>query len=93
MHPLREWLSQPGRSQQALAARMGVSQGLISQHLNWLEGKDKNATRVSGERALAYERATEGAVPKHLIRPDLFGAAGSMAACVFGAPPERSEAA
>lgn len=71
-HPLRIWLQQPGRSQQALAKAVGCTQGLISQHLNWLEGKEKNASKVSAERAIKYEIATGHDVTKEQIRPDLF---------------------
>lgn len=59
---LREYLDQPEQSQQKLADRMGVSQGLISQWLNWLEGRVKNASKVAPETAIRIEAATDGAV-------------------------------
>lgn len=72
---LREWLKKPGNSQEALAERMGCSQSLISQHLAFLEGKsrDDGATRITAERCLCYENATNREVTRHDLRPDLFG--------------------
>jgi len=51
-------------SQQKLAAACGVSQPLIS--------KAKLHGRLSAELALAIHRATDGAVPACLLRPDLW---------------------
>ena len=52
-------------SQSELAARLGVTQPLIS---NWVTGK----TRISAERCIEIERVTEGAVRRFDLRPDLF---------------------
>lgn len=55
-------------SQAKLAKAAGCSQQLISQiH----QGK----TGVSAEMALAFEKATEGAISRHELRPDIFGGA------------------
>lgn len=59
---LREYLEQPDQSQQKLADRMGVSQALVSQWLNWLEGKPKNATKITPETAIRIEIETGGDV-------------------------------
>ena len=53
-------------SQSDLARRLGVTQPLIS---NWVTGK----TRISAERCIEIERATDGAVTRMDLRPDLFG--------------------
>jgi DNA-binding transcriptional regulator YdaS (Cro superfamily) len=54
-------------TQQALAARIGCSQGLVSQ---WVNGD----TVITAERAKAIEEATGGAVKRHELRPDIFDA-------------------
>lgn len=54
-------------TQTSLAKRLGCSQGLISQ---WLAG----TTRVSAEKAKEVEAATDGAVTRHELRPDIFDA-------------------
>ncbi|WP_082476072.1 YdaS family helix-turn-helix protein [Methylobacterium sp. Leaf99] len=51
-------------SEAKLGSACGVSQGAI-----W---KAKRAGRVSGELAVAIERATKGAVPRWQLRPDLW---------------------
>ena len=79
MH-LKKYLAIPGNTQQALADELQVSQGLISQWLNWLDGETKNATRVTAERALEIEGATKGQVTRHDLRPDVFGPAPRKAA-------------
>ena len=53
-------------SQAALARAAGVTQPAIHKVIN--------AKRVSAEMALKIEAATEGAVPRHIIRPDLWSA-------------------
>lgn len=55
-------------SQSELARRIGISQG----HLwSWLH-RDK---KVPAERCAAIERATNGAVSRYALRPDVFGPA------------------
>jgi DNA-binding transcriptional regulator YdaS (Cro superfamily) len=51
-------------SEAKLGAACGVSQGTI-----W---KAKQAGRVTAELAVAIERATDGAIPRHRLRPDLW---------------------
>lgn len=51
-------------SQPKLAAACGVTQQAI-----W---KAKKAGRVSGELAVAIEKATKGAIPRSRLRPDLW---------------------
>lgn len=53
-------------SEAKLGAACGVTQGAI-----W---KAKKAGRVSGELAVRIHRATNGAIPKHRLRPDLWDA-------------------
>jgi transcriptional regulator with XRE-family HTH domain len=64
---LSDYLSQPGITQSKLATSLGVSQGLVHQ---WASGK----TRITAERAIAIEAATDGLVTKYDLRPDIFGA-------------------
>lgn len=54
-------------TQAALAERLGVSPGLIYQ---W----ERGLTRVTGERAIAIEAVTGGAVTRGELRPDLWPA-------------------
>lgn len=71
---LREWLELPGNTQRKLAERIGVTQSAVSQWLQWLDGGlHDNASRITGERALEIEQATDGAVTRAELRPDLFG--------------------
>lgn len=63
---LRDYLADQGISQQEFASRLGVTQGLVWQ---WLRGR----TRISAERAVQIERATNQAVTRCDLRPDVFG--------------------
>jgi len=56
-------------TQQELADRLGVTQGVISQ---WVVGR----APVPPERAVAIERATRGEVTRLELRPDVFGPLG-----------------
>ncbi|TGP29091.1 MULTISPECIES: YdaS family helix-turn-helix protein [unclassified Mesorhizobium] len=60
-------------SQAKLAHAAGCSQQYISL---LLQGK----TGLSAEKAIDFERATDGAVSKSQLRPDIFGAAPERAA-------------
>lgn len=50
-----------------LASEMGCSQ----QYISWLL---RDAEQISGEMAIAVEKATGLIVSRHDLRPDLFGA-------------------
>lgn len=52
-------------SQQALAAKLGVRQSAVSK---WLYG----SIAMTAERAVQIEEATDGAVRREDLRPDLF---------------------
>ena len=52
-------------SQAAFASQLGVTQGLVWQ---WLNGR----TKIVAERVLQIERATDGKVTRHELRPDLY---------------------
>lgn len=54
--------------QAALARKIGTKQ----QHISWWLNKSK---RVPAERVLAIESATNGAVTRYDLRPDVFGPA------------------
>jgi DNA-binding transcriptional regulator YdaS (Cro superfamily) len=54
-------------SQAKLASKAGCSQQLISQLL-------KGEIGVTAEMAMKIDKATGGAVSKHDLRPDIFGA-------------------
>lgn len=62
-------------SQQKLAEAAGCTQQQISYLLN-------EASGISAEMALKMERATDGAVSRHDLRPD-----------IYGSSPESREAA
>ena len=53
-------------SQAALAAAIDVTPQMVSQ---WKKGKRP----VSPESARAIDIATDGAIPRHALRPDVFG--------------------
>lgn len=55
-----------GGSQVKLAKKAGFSQ----QYISWLL---KDAERISVEAALSIEKATDGLVSRHDLRPDVFG--------------------
>lgn len=52
-------------TQTEFADSLGVSQGLVSQ---WLSGE----TRITPEKAMAIEIATNGLVKKQELRPDIW---------------------
>ena len=58
-------------SQQALADALGIRSPSISE---W-----RVRSKVPAERCLAIEQATNGAVTRYELRPDVFGAAPSQA--------------
>lgn len=60
-------------TQEAFAETLEVSQGLVHQWLNWLAGRKKHATKITAERAVQIEAATDGKVTKAELRPDIFG--------------------
>ena len=62
---LKTYLADPARSQTEFARRLGVSQGLVWQ---WIDGR----TRITAERAIQIERATDGVVSRQELRPDLY---------------------
>lgn len=55
----------PNVSQTAFAAKVGVTQGMVWQ---WLKGR----RRISGEKVIPIETATDGAVSRYELRPDLY---------------------
>lgn len=57
-------------TQTDLAHRLGVTQGLVHQ---WVTGK----TRITAERAIEIEKATDGQVTRQELRPEIFGAAAA----------------
>jgi hypothetical protein len=64
---LRKYLADKSLTQEEFAARFDppVSQGLVHQWLNFLDGKPDNATRITPERSVEIELITAGAVPRH----------------------------
>ena len=64
---ISEFIESKKLTQQQFAGMVGVSQGLIWQ---WINGRQK----VTAERAIQIERATDGAINRHDLRPDLFHA-------------------
>lgn len=52
-------------SQAELGSLLNVSQSVVSQ---WLRGE----TRITAERAIQIEKATNGKVSREELRPDLF---------------------
>jgi DNA-binding transcriptional regulator YdaS (Cro superfamily) len=66
-HPLIKRAIDTLGTQKKLARAAGVEQQTISKLLNRQRG-------ISAEMALAIEKATAGAIPRHKLRPDLFQA-------------------
>lgn len=62
---LFEYLEQEQLSQDAFAARLNVSQGLVHQ---WV----KKRTKITAERACQIEQVTKGKLTRFDLRPDLF---------------------
>jgi DNA-binding transcriptional regulator YdaS (Cro superfamily) len=60
-------------TQQKLAEKIGLSQQGISYLMN-------AADKVSAEIAIEVEKATDGVVSRHDLRPDIFGAKPSEVA-------------
>jgi len=73
---LRKYLEErePRISQEDFAKKLGVTQGLVSQWLVWLDTAGEKGTRVTAERAIQIEEQTAGEVGRHELRPDLYQA-------------------
>ncbi len=70
-----------GVTQASFAKELGVSQGLVWQ---WLNGR----TKITPKRAKQIEQATQGAITRHDILPDLFDAP-----TVKNKPPRKNKQA
>jgi DNA-binding transcriptional regulator YdaS (Cro superfamily) len=62
---IASYLEKHGLSQEQFAKKLGVSQGLIWQ---WINGR----TKISPDRALRIEEATNGEVTREDLFPQLF---------------------
>lgn len=62
---LSEYLKSEKVSQKELARRVGVTQGMVWQWLN-------ERRRISAERVIDIEIATNGRVQRHDLRPDIY---------------------
>lgn len=62
---LDNYLSKENISQAELARKLGVSPGMVWQWLN-------DHRRIAAEQVLPIERATDGKVTRHDLRPDLY---------------------
>jgi len=65
--PLARLLSDLRLSQAQLARRIGVTPGAVSHYCT-------GRLRVTAERAVQIELATQGAIQRNELRPDVFGA-------------------
>lgn len=72
-HHIERAIKLHGNSQTKLAEAMGCTQQQVWFLLERAKG-------VSAEMALAVDKATEGKVSKHDLRPDLFGKKPAVAA-------------
>ena len=68
MKPIERAIEESGLSQKALAEAIGVFPQALHQ---WVSGKRP----VPAKHCIAIEIATGGAVTRHDLRPDVFGAA------------------
>lgn len=68
---IRAFLRKHDFTQEAFAAKLGCSSGLVWQWMAWQEGAS-NGTRITAEWAKKIERETRGEVPRHETRPDIF---------------------
>lgn len=71
---IRAYLEKHQLSQEQFAKRLGVSQGLIWQWMEWHANPNKG-TRITAERAKEIEEKTDGEITRHDLRPDLFSRA------------------
>jgi DNA-binding transcriptional regulator YdaS (Cro superfamily) len=62
---LATYLKRNRVSQAQFARKVGVTPGAVWQWLN-------DEARISAEKVLPIERATDGAVTRHDLRPDLY---------------------
>ncbi|MBT2142714.1 MULTISPECIES: helix-turn-helix domain-containing protein [unclassified Rhodanobacter] len=69
MNPLNKAIDHAG-GVTALAEKLGVRQSVVS---NWRTRGDD--PRAPAERCIAIEQATDGAVTRYELRPDVFGEA------------------
>ena len=59
-------------TQHEFGRRVGVSAGMVWQWLAWLEGKPGRLARITPQRAIEIEKATDGLVTREELRPDIF---------------------
>lgn len=52
-------------------AKLAQAAGCSQQYISWL--LSDTSRRISAEMAIAFDKATDGAVSKHQLRPDIFG--------------------
>lgn len=64
---LTDYLNKHGVTHKQLAGRIPCSEGLVWQ---WIVGRQ----RITAERAIDIERATDGHVSRNDLRPDVFSA-------------------
>lgn len=89
---LKQYLDAHGLSQTEFGKRLNVTQGAVWQWLKWLDDP-KRGTRITAERAADIEGATDGAVTRHELRPDLFPEAAPTPQCPQPAVDQAIEAA
>ena len=63
-----QYIKSAGITRIQFAEMVGVSEGMVG---HWITGR----YRVAAERCLRVESATNGAVTRHDLRPDVFGTA------------------
>lgn len=72
---IAEYLEKHQLSQEEFGKRVGkgVSQGMVYQWIRWQAGDAEKGTRITAEKAIEIETASEGECPREKNRPDLFG--------------------
>lgn len=68
---LREYMKDHEYTQQSFGERVGVSQGMVSQWLIWLDDRSRG-TPITAAQALQVWRVTNYEVTPHELRPDLY---------------------
>lgn len=72
MNVIEQYISKHGLSQEKFGKLLSVTQGMVWQWCVWLDTRGKRGTRITAERAIEIEVATDREILREQLRPDVF---------------------